>query len=91
MGILASIDALLGRPREEILPELNLVQEALDALLGHQGSLGLLLRTAEAFEVGDFTGAERGMNDLGIAPSDFQADEDRAYDWVHGLVRGMAS
>lgn len=91
VGILASIDALLGRPKEELLRELNLAEEALAALLDHSGCLGQLLCTAEAFEVGDFSGAQGCMEGLGISPGDFQEDEDSAYDWVHGLVRGLGS
>ncbi|MBW2397265.1 MAG: HDOD domain-containing protein, partial [Deltaproteobacteria bacterium] len=89
VGILASIDALLGHPKQEIIQELRLDSESEAALLTHSGRLGELLFAAEAFERGEFARVEEALADLGIPAEEFQADEVAAYAWVHGLAEEL--
>ncbi|MBW2242403.1 MAG: EAL domain-containing protein [Deltaproteobacteria bacterium] len=89
VGILASIDVLLGHPKQEIIQELRLDSESEAALLTHSGRLGELLFTAEAFERGEFARVEEALADLGIPAEEFQADEVAAYAWVHGLAEEL--
>lgn len=89
VGILASIDALLGCSKQEVIGELRLDQEVEAALLRHQGQLGTLLAAAEAFEQCEFGRAEAALAELGIPAAKFQADEITAYEWVHGLSEEM--
>lgn len=90
VGILASIDALLGRPKQEVIEELLLDEESEAALLRREGPLGELLAAAEAFERCDFSRAEAALEKLGIPTADFQAHEIAAYEWVHGLSEELA-
>ncbi len=91
VGILASIDALLGRPKAELIGELHLDAEAEGALLRHEGLLGRLLTLAEDFERGAFERVDTGLAELAIPAARFQAAELAAYEWVHGLAEDLAA
>ncbi len=90
VGILASVEALLGRPLAELVEELRLDTETTAALLRHEGRLGRLLQTALAFERGDFAAVERELADLGLQAADFQAAENAAFEWVHRFLQTLA-
>lgn len=91
VGVLASVEALLGRPKQEILADLNLAPIANAALLGYEGPLGALLRLAEAVERCRFGQVEEQLEALGISARLFQARENQAFEWVHGLAEGMGA
>lgn len=63
-GLLSILDAAMGAPFSELAPELPICDEIKDALLGHAGDLGALLKTVIAYESG-----EPGLNESGI-PAD---------------------
>lgn len=47
-GLLSLIDVLLGTPMKEVVEQLNLTDDVRQALLAHEGSLGLLLSLVSA-------------------------------------------
>ncbi len=85
VGILASIDALLGRPKQDVVRELHLDEESESALLTHSGRLGELLFAAESFDRSEFDRVEESLERLGIPAAEFQLAEIAAYAWVHNL------
>ena len=64
VGLLSSLDMLLGRPLPEILGDLPLTEDVRDALLAGAGSLGRLLTLTLAQERAD----GRTLLDAGIEP-----------------------
>jgi EAL and modified HD-GYP domain-containing signal transduction protein len=54
LGLLSSVDALVGRPMEEILESLPLDDAIRDALLRGSGALGPLYRFSRAWERGEW-------------------------------------
>jgi EAL and modified HD-GYP domain-containing signal transduction protein len=54
VGLLSAVDAVLGCPLEEIVPELPLTSRVSSALLAHDGPAGEVLRAAIAYERGNF-------------------------------------
>ncbi len=91
VGVLASIEALLGRPCQEVVSELHLAPESEAALIGHDGPLGTLLSVTEASEQCAFDRLDKLLEEAKIAPADFQTAENEAYAWVHGLSQGLAA
>ncbi len=58
IGLLSRIDALLGMPLPEALERVDLSAETREALLKRHGPAGEVLRSVEAYEAGDWEGAE---------------------------------
>ena len=72
IGLLSLLDAMVGRPLEELVEDLGLEAHVSDALLGrsqtHEG-LRSVLEMAVAFERADFEDAAALAATLGIAPA----------------------
>ena len=72
IGLLSLLDAMVGRPLEELVDELGLEARVADAILGkvRDGDvMRLLLEMAVAFERSDFDAAVRLAASTGIAPA----------------------
>ncbi|MCB1739930.1 MAG: HDOD domain-containing protein [Gammaproteobacteria bacterium] len=81
VGLLSCLDALLDKALEELVVELPLSSELVDALLGGCGPLGRILHTARAFEQGDWGNvghARLGLEAVSKAYSDAVAWVDAA-------------
>ncbi|MCP5044920.1 MAG: EAL domain-containing protein [bacterium] len=85
VGMLSFVDVLIGRPIEEIIPELNLSDDVQSAVLKGKGSLGRLLGLARQIEHAEFETIHRTLEDLGLDVPTLQDCDNRAYAWVHGL------
>ena len=59
VGLLSTLDALLGLPMEEILTALPLSDEMLEALASYDGDVGKVLKCAVAYENADWEEANR--------------------------------
>ncbi|MEZ4334546.1 MAG: EAL domain-containing protein [Myxococcota bacterium] len=90
VGMLSLVDALLGRPLEEIVRELRLGAEIEAALLRREGDLGRLLALAEAAERGDVDAIEGELERLGVTFEAFQRHEHEVYAWIHALQQSLA-
>jgi EAL and modified HD-GYP domain-containing signal transduction protein len=66
LGLFSSIDAIVGRPQEEILADLALSPPVADALLGGDSPLGRLVRCATAMERGAWPEAQDHAKALGV-------------------------
>ncbi len=91
VGMLSLVDALLGRPAEEIIPELHLEDEVESALLKGDGILGRLLALVQLIERADFDSVDHSLADLGLEIPALQRCENEAYAWVHGLSQDNSS
>jgi EAL and modified HD-GYP domain-containing signal transduction protein len=88
-GILSLIDVLLGTPMKEIVEQLNLTDDVRQALLAHEGSLGLLLSLGERQEEADFKGVDRLLKQSGLRLSDLMSAQRGAISWMNQLSTGF--
>ncbi len=80
-GLFSSIDALMDQKMEDVLSELPLASEVVDALLRREGKLGSLLSSVILFEKGDWKAlkcSDASMNAL-------QQSYQEALNWSHHL------
>ena len=81
IGMLSVADALVGAPLAQIVEELPLAQEVVDALLERTGPAGEILDTVITFERGEFDSEQVRANERGIG---------RAYlgslRWAEGIL-----
>ena len=85
-GMLSLVDALLGRPLEELLEEMGVADEIREALLERSGSLGRLLELVETIEAARFSEATDTARSLGIDVTALQQAYADSYAYVHDLV-----
>jgi len=91
VGMLSLVDALVGRPIDEIVRGLRLGADIEAALLAREGALGGLLQLAEAAERGDVDALERALPRLAMSLEELQSLEHAAYTWLHGLQQAPAA
>ena len=89
VGMLSLVDALLGRPIEDVVRELRLGPDIALALIAREGELGRLLLLAEATESGAFEAAEEELARLRISLAELQEMEHEAYAWLHALQQSL--
>lgn len=88
-GLLSLIDVLLGTPMKEVVEQLNLADDVRQALLAHEGSLGLLLSLSERQEEADFKGVDRLLKQSGLRLSDLMSAQRGAISWMNQLSAGF--
>ena len=64
VGLVSCLDALLGRPQEEVLEEIGVGDEIVRALEGDESNLGRLFAAVSAYERGDWTGAVESLSSV---------------------------
>lgn len=89
VGMLSLVDALLGRPIEDIVRELRLGPDIALALIAREGELGRLLLFAEAIDLGAFEAVELELVRLGLSLAELQDFEHEAYAWLHALQKSL--
>lgn len=62
LGLVSCLDALLGRPRDEVLMEMGVSFEIIEALNGSDSGLGKLYAAVCAYEHGDWEQAAEALN-----------------------------
>jgi EAL and modified HD-GYP domain-containing signal transduction protein len=86
LGLFSTLDVLTGMPMREVLKELPLSEDLVDALLTQQGQLGSVLREVIAFERGTWQSAAfRGMK-----PEVIQALYVEAVEWAEAAHRAVS-
>jgi len=63
VGLFSVLDAILGRPRQEVLESLHLAPEINEALLNRKGDLGSILQCVQSYERRDWENARCGSLD----------------------------
>jgi len=83
-GLFSLLDILINLPMREILKELPMHDEVVNALTppDHSGVLGQLLSAVAAGEAGQFANAEAILANLGISPSTHAAAQVSALNWA---------
>jgi EAL and modified HD-GYP domain-containing signal transduction protein len=87
IGMFSIIDALLDTSLVEVLRQLPLSEEIMDALLRYEGPKGELLHGILAYERGDFHPL-LGLMPVGVPPADFYA---QAIEWATDASGGLVA
>jgi EAL and modified HD-GYP domain-containing signal transduction protein len=86
VGLFSVLDAMLGRPMEEILESLNLVPEINNALIHREGELGAILSCVLAYERRDWENARCGKLDQEAVRSAYV----KAMAWSIRILNGFS-
>jgi EAL and modified HD-GYP domain-containing signal transduction protein len=70
MGLFSLIDVLMGRPIDEILPQLSLAEDVVAGLLGEDNHVARVHRLAVAFETGEWSRVSELAGELGVDESE---------------------
>lgn len=82
-GLFSLLDVLINMPMSDIVKELPLQDEVMEALSeSHGGTLGKLLSIAALGESGDFAAAEKLLDQLDISPETHAAAQVSALHWA---------
>ena len=90
LGLLSHLDAILHRPMEEIITELDLEEDVASALLGRgndQNQLGLLYELIQAYERVDWIRTAAFGQELKVGPGDVSAAYVKAVEWADVAVK----
>jgi c-di-GMP phosphodiesterase len=86
LGLFSTLDVLTGMTMRDVLRELPLSEDLVDALLTHQGQLGSILREAIAYERGTWQPAAF----RGLKPESLQAIYVEAVEWAEAANRAVS-
>nr|MBL8412578.1 EAL domain-containing protein [Dechloromonas sp.] len=90
-GIMSLIPALVSLPIEEIIAPLGLADSMRDALCDGSGSLGALLRLAEASEGGDLENLASLLDELpGLGPKALNRAQTQALQWANSIAQSQS-
>lgn len=84
-GIISLADVLLGDPMEEIISKLNLSEKIQQAILKHEGPLGIMLELVEAIENGNFEVALENANTLHLSADFIMTCQNDANAWANKI------
>jgi c-di-GMP-related signal transduction protein len=87
MGLFSQLEALVGRPLEELLSDIPLPTDVMEALLG-KGRLNMVLRLADALEQGDWNRLSKLAAGLGIDEEPLAANYLEALQWPRRIMAG---
>lgn len=82
LGLFSRIDALLDQPLSEVIQELPLAEDIKAALLGEENTFGLILKTVNAYEKGNWIEYDNYIARLGNIRSSMPALYMEALKWV---------
>jgi c-di-GMP-related signal transduction protein len=85
LGLFSHLDAILHRPMEEIITDLDLEEDLASALLGHandQNELGLLYELIQAYERVDWIRTAAFGHQLKVGTSDLSSAYVKAVEWA---------
>jgi c-di-GMP-related signal transduction protein len=89
LGMFSLLDAILGRPLQGILDDLNISRNIRNALLGvaEEGDLlSLVLRIVKSYEVGDWREVEAAAKVIGISCDDLLTCYMGALSWADAVL-----
>jgi len=90
-GIMSLMPALVSLPIEEIIAPLGLADSMRDALCDGSGSLGALLRLAEASEGGDLENLASLLDELpGLGPKALNRAQTQALQWANSIAQSQS-
>jgi len=88
VGLLSVLDAILDQPMETVVPSLSLDQDIVDALLGHSGTLGSVLRCVVEYEKRNWSAAQSA---IGLGEDIIREAYRKAVAWSLTTLNGFSS
>ncbi|MDG3086676.1 HDOD domain-containing protein [Vibrio hannami] len=86
IGLFSMLDALMDTPLEQMIDDLPLSDNAKQALLSREGTLGCLLKLQECYEKGDWLGLEDICNELDLELADVSPILVEAQKWSQQML-----
>ncbi|MFN8523426.1 MAG: HDOD domain-containing protein [Chloroflexota bacterium] len=83
MGLFSLMDAIVGRPLEEIIREISMAEDVRDTLLGEPGPLREVYDLVVAYERGQWIQAFKLAKSIGVSPPDLRQMYLGAIDWAN--------
>jgi len=90
-GMFSLLGSLFGLSLPDVLKPLKLPATLVNALLRHEGELGLLLAIVEKAEQADTEGLRENLNRLGLSMSDYIRLSLEAHQWMLGVINEQES
>ncbi len=90
LGLLSLMDAVLGRPLDEVLSEMALSDDSQAALLRRTGPYGSVLSVVEAVETGDWEGLSQAAQPIGLRTDTLPAHYAASIKWADQTVGSEA-
>jgi EAL and modified HD-GYP domain-containing signal transduction protein len=90
LGILSTLEVLLGEPIEAMIDELPITQEMRVALLSYEGVMGQILKAVIAYDMGDWGNAKLERVPLTVLRDAFLASLERTDEVVAALMAAKA-
>jgi len=91
MGLFSLLDALLNRPLDQALQQLNLQDSIVEVLLGtapENSSLSRIYRLVKAYETADWPVVDKLATDLGVTSQDIFTEYTNATSWASDILNG---
>jgi len=85
VGLFSLIDALFGRPKDELIKMLALDEEVEKALLFYEGKIGMMLKAIEYEEVELYDEMLKILNSFKIDYEDFTLLKLKSYAWLNNI------
>ena len=85
VGMLSKVDVVMDMTLDEILGQMGVTGEVVDAILQREGFYGQLLALVEALEAGDFVAAEVLLESIGFTLEVLCETQLEAMDWASNL------
>jgi EAL and modified HD-GYP domain-containing signal transduction protein len=86
VGMLSMLDVVFGLPLAKALAKLPLPDTMTRAILGYEGTLGMLLSLAEALEQGQYEHVDSLATTLGLSLQDINTAQLDAIRWAESLT-----
>jgi len=87
LGLFSLLDAMMGVPMEEILGNIGLDEEIVQALTGGANALTYWLDACRAFESGDWAELDALFGRMGVAPADAAMWYAKSLEWTNSIFR----
>lgn len=91
IGLFSLIDSLFGRPKEELIKQLNLDTDAEKAILNYEGEMGAILKAIELDEQEYYAEAENTIISIGITYSDLHTAKLTSFGWANKIIASLNS
>ena len=85
-GILSTVDAILEKPMEEILEDLNISDDIKDGLLGKENVLNEMIKLAKAIEYSEWREIDKILEKYRIKGRNFSSSYIKAIIWANQIL-----
>ena len=91
VGITSLLDVLLGVSYAKVFEQIPIREDLQAAVTDGVGRMGMLLNLQKLLERAEFAQLERELDELGVAPGEFDAVQREALSWAARLSSGLTA